>query len=288
MDDLVDEFIAYLASEKGASQHTISGYSRDTIGFIRYLETVHVNSFQTLKRQHIVDYLSLLKKKDYASSTIYRALMAIKMLLRFLKRENIIYTNAAHSLDTPKLWQLIPEVLTLDEIDLLLQAPDDSSIGIRDKAILEVLYASGLRVSELLGLKIHDVDDTFVRVMGKGRKERVVPIGKKAICAIDNLLCLRHEVKSDYIFLSKTNKPLDRTSVWRRIKHYAKQVGIQKPISPHTLRHSFATHLLENGADLRIIQEMLGHATISSTDRYTHVSQKRLKEAFVAFHPRQK
>lgn len=207
--------------------------------------------------------------------------MAIKAFFRFLKREGVVEVNVAMYLDSPKLWQLIPEVLSLKEIEALLEI---SEIGQRDRAILELLYGSGLRVSELCGLKMQDVDDTFVRVRGKGGKERVVPIGTRAIEALDAYLAHRDD-EQGWLFLSKRGKQLDRTAVWKRIKVMAERAGITKTISPHTLRHSFATHLLDGGADLRIIQEMLGHSSIGTTDRYTHVSHKRLQAAFEQHSP---
>jgi integrase/recombinase XerD len=180
--------------------------------------------------------------------------------------------------------------MTSSEIELLLQQPDQNTWrGVRDKAILEVLYSTGVRVSELCHLAIYDVDDNFVRVRGKGGKERVVPIGSKAVSAVDTYTTYERPLAArgiDSLFVSRTGQPLDRIVVWRIVKHYAAKANILKSISPHTLRHSFATHLLDNGADLRVIQEMLGHAHISSTDRYTHVSRKRLIESFNKFHPR--
>ncbi|MCB1135379.1 MAG: tyrosine-type recombinase/integrase, partial [Chlamydiia bacterium] len=174
--------------------------------------------------------------------------------------------------------------------DALLSQPNPkTALGARDRAILELLYASGLRVSELCSLKINDVDDDALKVMGKGSKERIVPLGRKALEAIDFYLLHYRErwdsKKQRRLFLTRTGKDLDRISVWKMVKRYAREAGIQKSISPHTLRHSFATHLLDNGADLRVIQEMLGHATITSTDRYTHVSQTQVQEAFHRFHP---
>jgi integrase/recombinase XerD len=218
-------------------------------------------------------------------------LVAVKVFFRFLKKEDFVELDVTRHLESPKLWQLIPEVLTIGEVDLLLKAPDgETPLGARDKAILEVLYASGLRVSELCGLNIHDVDEACVRVKGKGGKERLVPIAKVALDAVDRYLAQhRGEVggeKEIPLFVSRKGKRIDRSDVWKRVKFYAKRAGIAKRISPHTLRHSFATHLLENGADLRVIQEMLGHAHISTTDHYTHISQLHLSQAFSAFHPR--
>jgi integrase/recombinase XerD len=215
-------------------------------------------------------------------------LIAVKVFFRYLKREGMIPQDPTLHLDTPKLWQLIPEVLSCEEVERLLAAPDqESPVGARDRAILEVLYASGLRVSEVCSLNIQDLDDTTLRVKGKGGKERVVPIAEVAVKAVDDYLTrFRGEQEEEALFLNERGKRMDRQLVWKQIKFYAKKAGIDKRISPHTLRHSFATHLLDNGADLRVIQEMLGHASIATTDRYTHVSQHHLKSAFDAFHPR--
>lgn len=185
------------------------------------------------------------------------------------------------------MWQLVPEVMSVEEVDKLLAQPSqEDAAGARDKAVLELLYATGMRVSELCSLKLHDLSDTFVKVRGKGKKERLIPVGKKAIAAVDHYLLHFRGEKGDALFLGPRGKPLDRVTVWARVKFYAKKGGILKEISPHTLRHSFASHLLENGADLRLIQDMLGHEDIGTTDRYTHVTGSRLKSAFKAFHPR--
>lgn len=288
MNEELSDFLIYIASEKGLSQNTVEAYQRDNNLFIDFLTQMDVHHFKELTADHIIAFLASLKRQEYASASISRACIAIKVLCRFLKRENHIFNNPAALIDTPKLWQLIPDVLTPEEIESLLQMPDQSTaFGARDYAILETLYASGLRVSEICTLGIYDVDDDFVRVMGKGRKERLVPLGSKALKAIDNYLKFRNHwdsEKQQTLFVSKTGKPLDRIYIWSMIKTYAKKAGIVKNISPHTLRHSFATHLLDNGADLRVIQEMLGHANIASTDRYTHISRLRLQEAFQASH----
>lgn len=214
----------------------------------------------------------------------------MKVFFRFLKKEGIITSDLSCYFETPKIWQLIPEVLQMEEIDLLLAQPKaDDRIGARDKAILELMYATGMRVSELCGLCLNDLSDTFVKVRGKGSKERMIPVGKKAIDAVDHyLIHFRGESQQENgpLFVSTTGKRIDRMTVWKQVKLYAKKAGITKSISPHTLRHSFATHLLERGADLRLIQDMLGHEDIGTTDRYTHVTGSRLKAAFKAFHPR--
>ncbi|HSX37910.1 MAG TPA: site-specific tyrosine recombinase XerD [Chlamydiales bacterium] len=282
VDEKIIDFLDSLRCEKGFSAHTIEAYGRDIRLFIS--KTIVLNA------DALLCFLSALKQQGFASSSICRALAAVKGFLRFLKKEGHIEFDFGRFFNTPKMWQLIPEVMTVDEVDVLLSQPKENSfLEARDKAVLELLYASGIRVSELCKLRICDLSDTFVKVQGKGKKERIVPVGKKAIEAIDCFLIrFRGEAKEENapLFISARGKPMDRVTVWSRIKMYAKRAGIHKSISPHTLRHSFATHLLENGADLRLIQEMLGHADIGTTDRYTHVSSRRLKEAFQSFHPR--
>ncbi|MFI5335004.1 MAG: site-specific tyrosine recombinase XerD, partial [Chlamydiales bacterium] len=273
-------------SERGLARNTLLAYERDLQLFCQRLGRMDLTE---TREEDLIGFLGYLRESLYATSSIARMLVAIKVFFRFLKREKKIEKNIALYLDSPKLWQLIPEVLTLDEVGALLQAPStDTFIGARDRAILEVLYASGLRVSEVCGMNITDLDDAFVRVKGKGGKERLVPIAKIAVDAVDQYLLnfRKAEGEEEALFVTSRGNRIERQEVWRRIKLYAKNAGITKKISPHTLRHSFATHLLENGADLRVIQEMLGHASISTTDRYTHISQKHLQEAFKAFHPR--
>ncbi len=275
------EFLSYLGSERGLSSHTIAAYRNDLESFAAFLNGDPITA------DRILDYLSCLKGEGAASATLCRKLAAIKAACRFWKRERVIVKNPAADLDSPKLWQLLPQVLSASQVEALLSAPDpDTPIGARDRAILELLYASGLRVSELCHLDLHSVDEGSVRVFGKGGKERIVPVGSKALSALDHYLAHHRLADADPLFLTSRGKRIDRTAVWRQIKAYAKKVGISKPISPHTLRHSFATHLLDNGAELRVIQEMLGHSDIGTTDRYTHVSTTRLREAFDAHHPR--
>jgi len=287
----IEDFIIYIGSEKGLALKTLEAYRRDVEDFSCYLQPFALTHWKQVTQQQIIDFLADKKTKDFASASISRALIALKVFFRFLKREQIIIQNVAILLETPKIWQLIPEVLTLQEMDRLLAQPDcETQKGARDRAILEVLYATGIRVSELCQLKIQDVDETFIRVKGKGGKERVIPIGKPAVEAIDRYLNFRDDQSSareEALFIGQKQKAVNRLTVWQLVKKYAQQAAITKVIFPHTFRHSFATHLLDNGADLRVIQEMLGHANIGSTDRYTHVSHKHLHEAFHAFHPRQ-
>jgi integrase/recombinase XerD len=284
---LIADFLDYIRTEKGLSANTVEAYSRDIEAFG---ETLDVKDWKRVDSDAVLHFLKVLKNKGYASSTICRMLVAVKVFFRFLKREGAVEQDLGLYFDSPKIWQLIPEVLSIEEVDALLAQPKgDDFIGARDQAILEFLYATGIRVSELCSLRISDVGDGFVKVRGKGKRDRVVPVGKRAIASLDRYLTLfRTEVSEDDapLFTSQRGKVIDRITVWNRIKTYALSAGITKSVSPHTLRHSFATHLLENGADLRLIQDMLGHEDIGTTDRYTHVTGNRLKTAFQTFHPR--
>jgi integrase/recombinase XerD len=291
LDKVLDDFIHYLAIEKGLAKNTQEAYSHDLNLFFGYLEGECITDIKSIREEHIINFLSILKTKEYATSSLSRILIAIKVFFRYAKREELVSTDIAFYLESPRLWQIIPEVLSTSEVEKLLAQPDsETPLGARDKAIFEVLYATGLRVSEVCSLNIYDVDDQYVKVLGKGGKERVVPIGRKALAAVDYYLShFRDKAgfeQEKALFLSRTGKRIDRFRVWDRIKHYAKMSGVQKNISPHTLRHSFATHLLDNGADLRVIQEMMGHANINSTDRYMHISRQNLQERFHSFHPR--
>ncbi|NGX58190.1 MAG: Tyrosine recombinase XerD [Chlamydiae bacterium] len=291
MHEILKDFFLYLTAEKGLSLNTIKAYENDLYRFVTHLNDNRIHDFRQVHQDHIIEYLAILQSHNYAVTSITRALIAIKVLFRYLKKEKIIFKNVAFYLESPRLWQVLPSVMSCREVDVLLDQPDEETEnGLRDKAMLEVLYACGLRVTELCRLKLYDVDDDFVRVYGKGGKERVVPIGRTALTAVDRYLTqCRPDMEGDReepLFLTNRGRPMNRIHVWKMIKQYAKQGGIQKNISPHTLRHSFATHLLDNGADLRVIQELLGHGAISSTDRYTHVSRKHLHTSFEKFHPR--
>lgn len=283
----LQDFLNFIASEKGLALQTIEAYERDVRLFLSHINGKKLGA---IEQGDVVRFMEEMKKKGYASSTLYRTLVSIKVFFRFLKREKWIEKDPTHLVESPKLWQLIPEVMTENEVKRLLMQPDTvSEIGARDRAILEMLYATGIRVSELCGLNVHDVGEDTVRVRGKGGKERVVPIANVAIEALDTYLTFRDRTKrlEDLpLFVTKRGKRMDRTQVWSRMKKYAKAAGIEKGVSPHTLRHSFATHLLDHGADLRVIQELLGHADIGTTDRYTHLSNQHLYRAFDAFHPR--
>ena len=280
--EMISDFLDYLSSERGLSLHTIEAYGKDARRFALYLETLGKSSFAEASSDSIYGFLALLKGEKYASSSICRMLVAVKVLFRFLKKEGLIALDLGRYFETPRIWQLIPEVMTQGEVEALLNQPE----SLRDKAILELLYATGMRVSELCSLKISDLGDGFVKVFGKGRKERLIPVGKKALEAIDSYLAARKAEINEPLFTSRRGTSVSRIQIWASLRAYAKQAGIAKQVSPHTLRHSFATHLLENGADLRLIQDMLGHEDIGTTDRYTHIANSRLQNAFKNFHPR--
>lgn len=284
MEPAIQDFLIYLGSEKGLRPQTLEAYRRDLERFCRFLQD------QTLSRvtvEDVIAHFEQLKNQGMAASSLCRALVAIKVFFRFLKREKRVDHNPTTFLESPKMWQLIPEVMTVEEVGRFLQAPDPGCfMGARDKALFHLMYAGGLRVSEVCQLDVGDIADDHVRVKGKGGKERIVPIAPVAVEAIDYFLAHFRTEGEGALFVSQKGSRMSRIAVWERVKHYARQAGVMKKISPHTLRHSFATHLLENGADLRIIQELLGHANIATTDRYTHMSHKHLHSAFERFHPK--
>jgi integrase/recombinase XerD len=292
MDALIDQFINYLKLERGLADNTIQAYSRDLSRFARFLEERDLSPL-TVSRDQIIEYLSSLKRSLSARS-IARNISATRMFFRFLASEGHIRENPARLLETPRLSRKLPDVLSTDEVERLLARPDPSTpAGNRDRAMLELLYATGLRVSELISLTVLNVnlESGYIRTLGKGAKERLVPIGGKAIEAVrDYLLDGRSRMvrgaNLPTLFLNFRGRPLTRQGFWKIIKQYGKTAGIKKEITPHTIRHSFASHLLEGGADLRAVQVMLGHEDISTTQIYTHVTRERLREIHEKYHPR--
>lgn len=266
---------------------TTERYLRHAKGFVAFLKKKEIIDYKRCTFDDIVNFFADRKKTKCSAATIGLTVVAIKLFFRFLKIEGFIVQNPAEYLSYPKVENKIPDILTLEEIKRLLEQPDrDKYNGARDVAILELLYASGMRVSELCGLKIHDINENTVKVFGKGSKERIIPIGKYALDAIDNyLLQYRDNHEGDHLFVTTKGKPLDRSSIWKNLKRYVETAQIKKKVSPHTLRHTFASHLLDNGTDLRIIQELLGHVSITGTDRYLHISKKKLTESFNKYHP---
>jgi integrase/recombinase XerD len=294
MKEYIDEFINYLAVERGLADNTMLAYRRDLCKYSAYLVQRGVKEARQVKRDHITDFMYDQKKNGLSANSIGRSLAAIKMFHRFLVRERFVEGDPTNLVDTPKLWMRIPEVLTTAEVEAMIRVVSGRGRqAVRDKAILELFYASGMRVSELLNLKVENVnlDLGYVRCLGKGSKERIVPIGKRAQEAVYRYCTTArgHFIKDNtvlFLFLSRLGKKISRQSIWKIIKRYARKAGIKKEIAPHTLRHSFATHLLERGADLRSVQEMLGHSDISTTQIYTHVDRERLKTVHQQFHPR--
>jgi integrase/recombinase XerD len=280
-------FLHYLASEKGLSTNTLQAYRRDITAF---LLTCPLSDLTECREKRVYQHLQSLQQQGYATSTMARHIISLKVFFRFLLREALVDYDLAIYLETPKVWQLIPEILTPDEVDRLLQSIEITTpLGARDRAIFELLYATGIRVSELCGLTLSSFYGGQIKVLGKGNKERMVPVGQEALKAIDHYL-LHHRPLTSHpkapLFLSRKDKPLRRETIWKKIQGYAKKAGITKPLSPHTLRHCFASHLLTNGADLRLIQEMLGHENIATTERYTHIDDTYMHQAFTKYHPR--
>lgn len=295
MQELVESFLNYLLVERSLSNNTIAAYRRDLAKYVSCLEESGINSLSQSTRKDISDFMFRLKDNGLNASSIARNLAAIKVFYRFLVRERILKIDPSGLLDSPRLWKRIPDALSFQEVEDLLKAPSlRQTQGIRDRAILEVMYATGMRVSEAVNLKVTDVnlDAGFARCIGKGSKERIVPLGKQAITALRRYLeearpkLLKKSSTETILFLSRLGKRVSRQSFWKIIKSYARKARIKKNIRPHTLRHSFATHLLEGGADLRSVQEMLGHADISTTQIYTHIDKNRLKLIHKTYHPR--
>lgn len=286
--DALRHFLSYISSEKGLSLNTKLAYAQDLKAFIAFCERRSITKSVHAKEEDLVAYFSTLKKSGIASSTLHRKLISIKVFFRFIRMETSLKKDITLFLEMPQVEKKIPDLLTIQEVDLLLNAPDiTSKTGSRDKAILEVLYATGIRVSELCAMDITHIDEKKIKVLGKGNKERMVPILPNAVDSIDYYLTkCRVNCDNKALFVGRLGSRLSRIDVWRRIKFYVKQIGSNKNISPHSLRHAFATHLLHGGADLRVIQEMLGHSDISTTDRYTHMNDNVMVDSFNKFHPK--
>jgi integrase/recombinase XerD len=294
MDKTLREFIHYLAVEKGLAKNTLLSYNRDLCSFCTYLRQNRVDSLQEVSRGQITDYLYALQKDGKATSTRSRNLASIRSLFHYLFREKLVDADPTAELQSPRQEKKLPRILSAREVGLLLEQPNEKQVtGMRDKAMLEVIYATGVRVSELISLDQGDInlEAGFLRCTGKGNKERIVPLGTQAVRELRNYLGasrpkLVRQATESSLFVNQHGKRLTRQGFWKILKKYARQAGIKKEITPHTLRHSFATHLLENGADLRSVQEMLGHADISTTQIYTQVSKHQLRDVYDRAHPR--
>lgn len=291
LDGAIDAFLTHLAVERGLAQGTIEAYGRDLATLAK---TLGDRPVQEVDAKQIRRHLERLEEGGISATSRNRALSAISQLLRYLRAENAIQTDPLADVDRPKGGRRIPHVLGIRDIEKLIGAPDTTKpLGVRDRAILEVMYAGGLRVSEAVGLKLEDLllESSVCRVFGKGRQQRLAPLGEPALEWVTRYLAevrpnWSRDERSTHVFISNRGTGVTRQAVWYRIRHYAQLAGIERKITPHVLRHSFATHLLEGGADLRLVQELLGHADIGTTEIYTHVSQERLHRVVERSHPR--
>ncbi|MFH1135260.1 MAG: site-specific tyrosine recombinase XerD [Pseudomonadota bacterium] len=294
MENYLDVFLDHLRVERGLAANTVEAYGRDARRFLDFLENRKVRSLEAASRSTIMAHLLELSQNGLGTRSRARALSALKGFYSFLWKEGLVRENPAGDLESPKSARHLPQFLTAPEVEALMTAPDESHAGgLRDRAMLELLYAAGLRVSELVGVKLGQVnlEAGYIRVMGKGSKERIVPLGEEAAIWIDRYIKeardgQRRGRTTPHLFLNRRGHKMSRQYFWKKIKEYALAAGIAKNIGPHTLRHSFATHLLANGADLRSVQMMLGHADISTTEIYTHIAGERLKKIHRELHPR--
>ncbi|WP_337020469.1 site-specific tyrosine recombinase XerD [Oceanobacillus massiliensis] len=290
----LEDFFHFLRIERGLSDNTIHSYGRDLKHYLDYLEnTVQKQAWENVNRKDVMGFLYILKDEGKSTATITRHVSSIRSFHQFLIREQIVTHDASLHIETPRKERKLPDVLSQDEVERLLDIQENSVLAIRNKAMLELLYATGLRVSELITLKVSDLHLTmgFVQCFGKGSKERIVPLGDVAKRALEHYLDMSRQelIKNkpeNTLFVNRHGRPLTRQGFWKILKGLTLSAKISKTITPHTLRHSFATHLLENGADLRVVQEMLGHADISTTQIYTHVTKTRLKDMYNTYHPR--
>lgn len=294
IDNYLDNFLNYLVVEKGLTKNTVESYNRDLQKFISYLDKNNIQDLSYVSNIEIISFVLELKSQGLSSKTVGRNLSALRMFFKYLVRENFLKIDPTVNIESPKIRPNLPTVLSVSEVDSLLSQPDIKTMrGLRNKTMLELLYATGVRVTELVSLKIKslNLEVGYLIAFGKGSKERIIPIGDTAKHFLNEyLINIRPKYlkgkTSTFLFLNPSGGKLSRQGFWKIIKRYALQAGINKKLSPHTLRHSFATHLLERGADLRSVQIMLGHVDISTTQIYTHITQERLKKIHQQYHPR--
>jgi integrase/recombinase XerD len=295
MLDEVKDYLHYLTVERGLAANTLQSYERDLKKYTTYLqkELNHIN-YNTITRNDIMSFLYHLKDTGKATTTIARTIASIRSFHQFLIREKVAEQDPSVHIETPKTERRLPKILSSAEVDNLMEAPEGNTpFGLRDRAMIELLYATGIRVSEMIQLNLSDAHLTmgFIRCLGKGNKERIIPVGRMASNALTTYIeeargQLLKKKSTDALFLNHHGNRLTRQGFWKILKKLARQAKIEKELTPHTLRHSFATHLLENGADLRAVQELLGHVDISTTQIYTHVTKTRLKDVYSMYHPR--
>lgn len=295
MKEQIIDYLHYLTIERGLSQNTRKSYERDLEQYLTFLTEQHIKDWQAVDRVLILSFLQQLQQSGKSSATIIRMVSSLRRFHQFLRQERFTDHDPMQHIDSPKKQQKLPDTLSLSEVERLIETPDTKEVlGIRDRAILEVMYATGLRVSELIGLQLKDLHLSMglLQTTGKGDKERIVPLGDLAIQWIETYLeearpfLTRKHPEESHLFVNNHGKQLSRQGIWKNLKALVRKTGITKNVTPHTLRHSFATHLLENGADLRTVQELLGHADISTTQIYTHITKKRMTEVYKQHFPR--
>ncbi|AOF49300.1 site-specific tyrosine recombinase XerD [Tetragenococcus halophilus] len=295
MDEQVTDYLHYLLIERGLSSNTRKSYQRDLEQYLAFLHEKEITDWQNVDRYTIVSFLQLLQNEKKSAATLTRMVTSLRRFHQFLRQERYTDHDPMQHIDSPKKTQKLPDTLSLSEVERLIETPDTKKVlGIRDRTILEVMYATGLRVSELIGLKLNDLHLAMglMQTTGKGDKERIVPLGDMAIHWLETyleearpILCQKHP-EEEYLFVNGHGTSLSRQGIWKNLKALVLKAGIMKNVTPHTLRHSFATHLLENGADLRTVQELLGHADISTTQIYTHITKKRMTDVYKQYFPR--
>ncbi|GEQ48872.1 site-specific tyrosine recombinase XerD [Tetragenococcus koreensis] len=295
MDEQVMEYLHYLLIERGLSDNTRKSYQRDLNQYLVFLHNEEIKDWQSVDRFTIVAFLQFLQEENKSAATITRMVTSLRRFHQFLRQERFVDHDPMQHIESPKKRQKLPDTLNVNEVERLIETPDTKKVlGIRDRAILEVMYATGMRVSELIGVKLNDLHLSMglLQTTGKGDKERIVPLGDIAIQWIETyldearpLLCQKHP-EEVHLFVNGHGTGLSRQGIWKNLKALVLKAGIMKNVTPHTLRHSFATHLLENGADLRTVQELLGHADISTTQIYTHITKKRMADVYKQYFPR--
>jgi len=294
MYQYIDEYLNFLAIEKGLSLNTLEAYSRDLNRYSEFMENRGITNIREITSDDVISYLGSLRKNGLTANSVNRGLAAVRGFYKYLLRENVMDENPVANIELAKIWMRLPDTLSKDEMNLLLEQPEAKTLlGMRDRAMLELMYATGIRVSELISLTVNSINWQvgYLVVVGKGSKERIVPVGKSAIDYMtqyvnEGRLKLLKGKRTNFFFVNRSGNGLTRQGFWKIIKKYATKSGLHKKIHPHTFRHSFATHLLEGGADLRSVQVMLGHSDISTTQIYTHVTRERLKEIHKKYHPR--
>ena len=293
MEAHIRTYLNSVRVEKGLADNTITAYRRDLEKFASFAQQRKLST-QHVQRRDVVDFLAMLYHRGLDSRSVARHLTTLRNFFRFALIEGYITEDPSATVESPKFRRALPDFLSLEEVDRLLRQPDTNTVsGIRDRAMIELMYSCGLRVSELCGLRVSDIqrEEGCVRCIGKGNKERLVPVGRQALEAVqrylrDSRTKLLGERNSPFLFLGQTGNAIDRVAYWQRLRHYGRKAGLRRSLKPHMLRHSFATHLLDRGADLRSVQIMLGHADISTTQIYTHVVEERLKRVYKEHHPR--